>query len=286
MENSKTYINPRPVTGELNVLFAGESTTHPSHSVGPLIHDYYLIHYILSGIGTFRCHGKKHVLGAGDSFFIFPGEIVSYEADDEEPWRYRWIALEDERSADSLMERLHITPEHPTAHPLYGKQTASAYWRMMQCLRKGDDACDLQAPAYARLLFAGYVVSMDDETDRPSTDSSVARTQVEQAIRYMSLQYYQPISIEQMAHDMGYHRTHFNKIFKEVTGLAPFRYLTKIRMKQAARLLKEALTVQQVAASVGYNDALYFSKQFKSFYGMPPSAYQQERRPLGIRNPV
>ncbi|HZG58182.1 AraC family transcriptional regulator, partial [Paenibacillus sp.] len=35
------------------------------------------------------------------------------------------------------------------------------------------------------------------------------------------------------------------------------------------------LTVEQVASSVGFADALYFSKQFKRAYGQSPSQYRQ-----------
>ncbi|MCL6646417.1 MAG: catalase/peroxidase HPI, partial [Dehalococcoidia bacterium] len=84
-----------------------------------------------------------------------------------------------------------------------------------------------------------------------------ARHHVEQAIRWLNLQYSKPISIEEMAHTLGYHRTYLSKIFKQFTGLPPMGYLLKVRMERARQLLQEPLTVEQVASSVGYPDALY-----------------------------
>jgi len=53
-------------------------------------------------------------------------------------------------------------------------------------------------------------------------------------------------------------------------------YLLKIRMERAKLLLLEPLTIEQVASSVGFTDALYFSKQFKKWYGRSPSEYRQD----------
>lgn len=273
MERSRIAINPHPGQDELTVLFAGESATFPRHAIGPRIHDYYLIHFVLSGKGRFVSRGKQYRLSAGESFFIFPDEVVSYESDEQDPWRYRWIALRG-AAAPRLMDMLNVSPDKPVAVAANPRKTAADYRKMIRCLEQGGAGSDLQASGYARLILAGYI--RGSETFSVHNDNSIARKQVEQAMRYMSLQYQQPLSIEHIAQESGYHRTHFCKIFKQVTGVSPYQYLTLIRMNQAARLLKERLPVQQVASAVGYSDPLYFSKQFRKHYGMPPSRYIHE----------
>ena len=57
--------------------------------------------------------------------------------------------------------------------------------------------------------------------------------------------------------------------------MSPIRYLQLIRMNRAKLLLREALTVEEVAASVGYPDALYFSKAFKKWTGATPTAFRK-----------
>src|SRR5690606_14208328 len=98
--------SPMPASGEaaasLHVLFAGESQTKPGHRLGPKVYDFYLMHLILSGRGTFTYNGTRRELSAGDTFLIRPEELVSYESDQGEPWRYRWIAFAGAR-ADSLV---------------------------------------------------------------------------------------------------------------------------------------------------------------------------------------
>jgi hypothetical protein len=81
--------NPHSDKGELSVLFSGKAQTKPNHKVGPQVLDYYLVHYVVSGRGSFRCMGQDYHLEQGSSFFIFPGELVSYASDAEHPWYYR-----------------------------------------------------------------------------------------------------------------------------------------------------------------------------------------------------
>ncbi|MBW7457649.1 helix-turn-helix domain-containing protein, partial [Paenibacillus sepulcri] len=68
--------------------------------------------------------------------------------------------------------------------------------------------------------------------------------------------------------------------FKQHTGMTPVTFLLKLRLDKARQLLRERqeLTTQQIAASVGLQDPLYFSKQFRRFYGLSPSAYREEMR--------
>ncbi|MNC67478.1 Arabinose operon regulatory protein [compost metagenome] len=51
-----------------------------------------------------------------------------------------------------------------------------------------------------------------------------------------------------------------------------------MRMDKAKNLLSGTLTIDQVASSVGFNDALYFSRQFRKFSGMSPSEYRSMLR--------
>jgi len=67
----------------------------------------------------------------------------------------------------------------------------------------------------------------------------------------------------------------FAHLFREQTGLTPMRYLERVRLDRARRLLDStALPVQQVAASVGFEDAFYFSRRFKRDTGFSPRAWR------------
>lgn len=270
-------INPSPEDRNLAVLFAGESQTHANHILGPQVLDYTLVHIALSGKGFFASRDKRYDLEKGDSFFIFPGELVSYGSDRIDPWRYRWIALKGEH-VEPLLGMAGITRELPIQRGGRSHRIATFFRLIKQIIQAADQRVQLRVEGYVRLVVAEYMDSQD-RVFSPHQPLSMMQQQVEQAIRWFTLQYPQPISMETVASTLGYHRTHFSKIFKEHTGLAPMQYLTKVRMEKAQLLLlKEPLTIQQVASSVGYTDALYFSKQFKKWFGCSPSEYRDKHQ--------
>ncbi len=87
-------------------------------------------------------------------------------------------------------------------------------------------------------------------------------------------------NIDEFAQQMKMGRTAFYKKLRGITGYSPSEYLRVVRMKKAAELLlsKERYTVSEVSYMVGINDPFYFSKCFKSQFGISPSMYQRGKK--------
>lgn len=266
-------INPYPSKGEIVVLFGGEEQTVPNHKAGPWILDYYLVHYVMSGQGQFQSFGKEYSLQSGDSFFIFPGELCEYISDEHDPWRYRWVGFKGS-IVDQWMSSLGISTLNPVVNTGVNRRIPALFYRIFHSLKERQANCDLLSDGYMRLLFAEYAKNTGYRHPNDKQPHTEIERQVAQAIRWLTLQYSQPISIEQMAQSLGYHRTHLSKMFKQYTGMSPMNYLLKIRMERAKLLLAGTLTIEQVSSSVGFSDPLYFSKQFKKWCGQSPTEYR------------
>ncbi|CAG7645250.1 AraC family transcriptional regulator [Paenibacillus allorhizosphaerae] len=273
-KNYSVTLNPRPDIGDLTVLFAGHQRTKPTHTVGPRVHEYYLLHYVVSGSGELYCSGRTHKIEAGDCFFIFPGEKVVYSADPANPWFYRWVGFKG-HLADILLKKISVSSERPVVRAEQRRRTAAFLYRIQTVLNQGLRGCDLESSGLLRILLSQWLL---EEATEKQMLSAEADQKVEQAVRWLSLQYSQPVSIERLAQSLGYHRTYFSKIFKRRTGLTPAAFLHNIRMEHAQILLSRMLTVEEVAYSVGYTDALFFSKQFKKWSGRTPSDYRSSRK--------
>ena len=88
------------------------------------------------------------------------------------------------------------------------------------------------------------------------------------------------INIETFAQSMGYGRTNFFKKVKQLTGMTPNDYIKSTRMTMAAELLKDSeLNVSEIAYKIGIEDPYYFSKSFKSYFGISPSQYRKGEKP-------
>jgi signal transduction histidine kinase/ligand-binding sensor domain-containing protein/DNA-binding response OmpR family regulator len=81
-------------------------------------------------------------------------------------------------------------------------------------------------------------------------------------------------SVDEFAAAMKMGRTLFYKKIKGLTGYSPNEYIRLVRVKKAAELLNTGeYTVAEVTYKVGMSDPFYFSKCFKSQFGVPPSNY-------------
>ncbi|MDO3693259.1 two-component regulator propeller domain-containing protein [Wenyingzhuangia sp. chi5] len=86
-------------------------------------------------------------------------------------------------------------------------------------------------------------------------------------------------SINLILSKMGLSRTVFYKKMKEITGETPHEFISTIQMKKAALLLKNTnYTIAEVSLTCGFNDANYFSKIFKKYFGQTPKTYQVEHK--------
>ncbi len=81
----------------------------------------------------------------------------------------------------------------------------------------------------------------------------------------------QPLTIHQLAREVGINQTKLKMGFKAVFGNTVFGYLQDIRMHQAKRcLLDTRLSVQEIGMLVGYQSTSNFSAAFKKTFGYPP----------------
>ncbi len=285
MQDKFYQVAPNPVfhdAGSLYVLFTGESQTIPAHRLGPKIYDYYLYHYVTEGRGQFITEDRTYKLNSGDSFLIHPGQLVSYVSDGQQPWHYQWVAFAGEQ-AQQLVHQAGFQAHSPIARssqPAEPSPIGSYLSEMLKAFYTQKDSSDLAALGYLHLVMAEAGEQLTQQAALPGAESVTRRT-VKQMIHYMSSQYAHPVSIEDMCGSIGYNRAYMSRIFKKETGMTPVTYLLKLRIDKARQLLRERpeLSTQQIAASVGLTDALYFSKQFRRFYNVSPSQYRASIQP-------
>lgn len=268
-------INSAPLKGEMSVLFSGKGEPVEGHFIGPAVHNYYLIHIVLDGEGMFETLGETYPCKAGDVFVIFPDILVKYEASMSNPWQYMWVAFSGD-IVEASLSSIGITPDRAVIRGC----SLPAMKRMFRSLRKSVERTDypelgnMEASGWLRLIM--YELGRLHQTEgKVNAQPSRSYRQIDQAIRLLSLQYGQPLSIEEIARTLGYHRAHLTRLFKEATGLSPMQYLFKVRMKKAEELLEGELTIAQIAASVGYNDPLFFTKQFHKWSGQSPTEFRR-----------
>lgn len=84
--------------------------------------------------------------------------------------------------------------------------------------------------------------------------------------------------VEKLARSVGLSRAHLHRKLKENTDLSARDFIKNIRMRQAARLLKEKkLSVAEVAYATGFANPSHFSNSFKEVFGVTPTRYSMTK---------
>ncbi|MFD9405464.1 cupin domain-containing protein [Streptomyces sp. NPDC059989] len=86
----------------------------------------------------------------------------------------------------------------------------------------------------------------------------------------------QPWTVESLARDVSMSRPAFARQFKELVGVSPLAYLSRVRIALAARLLRDTdQLVSDIGEAVGYTSEFAFSRAFARERGLPPGRYRR-----------
>lgn len=101
-----------------------------------------------------------------------------------------------------------------------------------------------------------------------------------QAIIYKALDYLQAhldrnVTVTESAAYVHLSASYFASLFKKVTGFTFTQYVTNERIQKAKSLILAGMSVQEVAAAVGYEERRYFSEMFKKVTGLTPSDFRE-----------
>lgn len=125
------------------------------------------------------------------------------------------------------------------------------------------------------------IISLNEEFENIESydvrSQSLSQTEIsELMVKYLKENFSHDLSMQGLAEKFGFTTEYLGKIFKKTTGETPQKYLTKLRMNEAKRLLLSSpeMEVQKVGELVGYKNAFYFSRAFKNYTGVHPSEFR------------
>jgi len=90
--------------------------------------------------------------------------------------------------------------------------------------------------------------------------------------------YAEPLSLTTMARDSGMSVFHFARIFGELEGRPPHRFLADVRLAHAYARLRDGAGVTDTCFAVGFGSLSHFVTTFRRRYGSRPSDIRRYRR--------
>lgn len=161
---------------------------------------------------------------------------------------------------------LRKAAERGGVHPLYLDRTSSEFAIRVEKLSSVERVADLMADmfrSYCRLVQKSSMKNY----------SAV----VQKAVMAIEADPSADLGLSQLATRLNISNEYLSSVFKKETGKTVTQYIRERRLKYAAHLLKYTnLQVQTVALHCGLEDVQYFSKLFKAYSGLTPTAFREK----------
>ncbi|MCZ9340050.1 AraC family transcriptional regulator, partial [Streptomyces sp. TRM76130] len=87
-----------------------------------------------------------------------------------------------------------------------------------------------------------------------------------------------PPGLEALAVGLGTSPFALLRAFRDAYGMPPHTWLTDARVRRARRLLDAGTAPAEAAVAVGFTDQPHLNRHFTRIVGVPPGAYQRERK--------
>ena len=271
MEKAYKLLFNTEESDDLYVYCCGLSQTLPGHSFGPALKPHFMIHYVISGKGSFSIGGKKYPLKENYGFLIVPEELAYYVADKSDPWTYVWIGFGGKR-AEQIVSQLGLSLQQPVFKSTESETIYNLVKDMMD--HNTFSVEDVLRRNGLLSMFLSVIASGLSVT--PKSDSGSANDYVNRAQAFVRSNYCNPIKVTDIADYVCINRSYLYTLFHNALGISPQQYLSSYRIAKATELLQlTALPIESIAISCGYSDPLVFSKAFKQEKKMSPTAYRK-----------
>lgn len=243
------------------ILFVGE---HPkTFDVRWHTHETWELIFCTSGQGAFRFQdGRVIPYHAGEIVVIPPKEVHA-------------------NSSEQGFTNIHLNlldPTYPYNAAFKIQDENGSLLRAFEEARRyyiSDKAKKELVLASLGELIASYLVVFR---------SNAEFTEPVEQIRNQILQNYTrtDFALDEYIRTLPFHYDYLRKVFKKEMGMSPLEYMTSLRMKNAERLLSTVWTsgcaIGEIAQMCGYENALYFSRVFKKYYGCSPTQFIKKQR--------
>lgn len=258
MTNYTNYLIENKHFKTLNILTLGHQICEPLHSFSYAHTNFYLIHYVVSGKGTFIKNKKKTTVSKGQMFIIKPDNVYTYTADENDPWEYIWFSFDGELSG--IFEGFGDVLENDGT--------------IITEMLEAANLKNTRAEFLTGKLYEFISSLLEDKPSKPDYVKTVSD--------FIKANYTDKIYVSDIAHAINLNSRYLTRIFKEKKGVSIQSYILNLKIKKAQSLLKKGFNVSEAAKAVGYDDVFTFSKIFKKYTGNSPSAYKSKNENLNI----
>lgn len=256
------------------VTWSGHRRCRPTHNIGPRVLPSYKFVLIVRGSGFYVLDEQPMLLRAGDGFFLFPQVKHQYYANQADPWELEWVAFNG-TSCATLVKAMRVHTQNPILRGVMTKNLLSHLDCVIASMAVKREM-QLEAVGNLYLLFHEILRIRQNEAvlTQPACEDEAMMQKI---MTFISLNYTNDLNVDLVRSHVNYSRSYFSHFFKRKMGMSLPQYINQLRMKKAKELLCTTdLRISEVASSIGYCDAFYFSRLFRQYSGLSPQLFRHE----------
>lgn len=229
--------------------------------------------YVLRGTGRYiDDQGRAFALSPGALVSHTPGRLHSMLPDGNGQWAEFFVQVPV--AMWQMLSETGVVPSRPEPRwPGLDVAIFDQIEHFVQVMRVSTDPREgprLLAEAH-RLLVALYQGTDTTRRHRPHEQL------IDEACQALADPKASAVQLSQLIERHGLSPERFRKVFRQEVGLPPGEYRIRRRIDQARTMIAEQqLTAKEVAFALGYPDPFTFSKQFKKYVGVSPSAFGRQ----------
>ena len=237
--------------------------------------------YFTNGRADILCDSVRLRVEGGDIAVVNPYTLHSVEAVSD---RCEYYTLIVDRGFCSRMEL--PVGVRPIRNLVRDEAAAGCFERLIM----EEAGC----ASYYKAAFKAAVTELLVRLLRLSEQSALPENKyssrpldmVRSAMSYIARHYTTPISVEEIAREVGYSKYYFCRIFKEITGRTVVVYINELRCNRARQLIFSGeCNISESAERCGFHNLSYFTRAYKSFFGVLPSAARKEAARQALHKP-
>ena len=233
----------------------------------------YVFIYCIDGAGWYRLRGRTYRVARNQYFVLPPVEPHEYGADDADPWTIHWAHFRGDQARHVVADDLGPQTISPSADSRIANRIA-LFEEVFNTLY---DSLTVENTRYAISAFHYFLESLHyfrqyRRMGMQGNDADIVKS----TIHYMEENTGRHLTIDEIAASAGMSPSYLSARFRAQTGYAPLSYFNMLKIRRACRLLDTTpMRLNQISASLGFDDPLYFSRLFTKIMGLSPRAYRR-----------
>lgn len=235
----------------------------------------YALCFVYEGEGEFSYGQEKYKLTAGDVFLFFKHETARAKPNEKKPYKYIYIGFVGS-DCEEIFAHAGITKSTRVLNLEYDENLKNAFFSILKLFKQDNLLNSIQIQrAFLKIIY--ILCKKNDENKK--VFSTRKEKIVEKIKDYIHENYFQPITISQIACELNYERTYISKIFKEITEVSVIDYLINYRIQKSVILLRSTdKSMTEIAFDCGFSDSNSYYVRFKSKVGCSPFQYRKMLR--------